>query len=185
MLTWNAMEIVFNGSKWFNGVPTAVGTACGAVTGLVGITPGAAYVTNMWAFMVGALTVLPVFFTPRAVHLVGVDDRLDAFAFHGIGGIMGTLLTGLFATRYGAYAPNDGAFYFNAPQYGKQIAGILVTVFLSVVATTVIYWTLWVLAYAFGSSLTIPKEDQDNADVSQHGESAYSKEVETAAATAA
>ena len=55
MLTWNAMEITFNGTRWFNGVPTAVGAACGAVAGLVGITPACGYVTNMWAFFIGAL----------------------------------------------------------------------------------------------------------------------------------
>lgn len=78
--------------------------------------------------------------------------------------------------------PSLTAVYFNAPQYGKQIAGILVTVFLSVIATTVIYWTLWIVAKVCGSSLVIPREEQDNADVSQHGENAYAKSTEAAPA---
>lgn len=83
-------------------------------------------------------------------------------------------------TRSPRLPPPPGA----APQYGKQIVGILVTIFLSVVATTVIYWTLWAIAYVFGSSLTIPKEEQANSDVSQHGENAYSKDVALVAAVA-
>jgi ammonium transporter, Amt family len=82
MLTWNALEVVFSGPKWFRGSPSAVGAACGAVTGLVVITPAAGFVSNMWAFFFGFLGVIPTFFTPRLVHLVGVDDRLDCFAFH-------------------------------------------------------------------------------------------------------
>lgn len=104
-------------------MPTAVGTACGAVTGLVGITPGAAYVTNMWAFGIGFLTVIPVFFTPKLVHMAGVDDRLDVFAFHGVGGIMGTLLTGLFATVQ-MYSSTNGAFYYNGG-WGTRPAGTI------------------------------------------------------------
>lgn len=76
------LEIICNGTKWFNGTPSAVGTACGLVTGLVAITPAAGYVSNMWAFFFGFLGVIPVFFTPRIVKRLGVDDRLDSFAFH-------------------------------------------------------------------------------------------------------
>lgn len=82
MLTWNLLEIIFSGPKWFRGAPSAVGAACGVVTGLVAITPAAGFVSNMWAFFFGFFGVIPTFFTPRVVRLLGVDDRLDCFAFH-------------------------------------------------------------------------------------------------------
>jgi len=122
LLTWNVMEVIFSPNGWFKGQPTAVGAACGAVTGLVAITPACGYVSNMWAYGIGVITVAVVFFMPRAMKPWGVDDRLDCFAVHGIGGMTGALLTGLFASAHeqqGSTAPTDGAFYYNAPQYAK------------------------------------------------------------------
>lgn len=77
----------------------------------------------------------------------------------GIGGITGTLLTGLFAD-VGQGSGVNGAFFYNDILYAKQIAGVLVVVFLSVVATTVIYWTLWAAAKALGTTIVIPEEHQ-------------------------
>jgi Amt family ammonium transporter len=162
------------GTRAGGGSPTAVGAACGVVSGLVGITPAAGAVTNMWAYFFGFFTALCVFFVPKAVKLVGIDDRLDCFAFHGIGGIVGSLLTGLFAARQEGAAA-DGAFYFNAPLYGTQIAAVLVTVLYSVITTSIIYWVLWAVAKAVGAEITLPAAEQATADVSQHGERAYYK----------
>lgn len=173
MMTWNVLEVIF-GATWGTGSPTAVGAACGVVSGLVGITPAAGFVSNMWAFFFGFFTALCVFFVPKAVKLAGIDDRLDCFAFHGVGGIVGSLLTGLFAARKEG-STVDGAFYFNQPLFGTQIAAVLVTVLFSVVTTTIIYWLLWAVAKAVGTELTLPAGEQATADVSQHGERAYYK----------
>jgi Amt family ammonium transporter len=83
MLAWNLLEIIFSPNGWGKGAPTAVGAACGCVCGLVGITPACGYVSNMWAYFIGAFTSLVVFFTPRLLKPLGVHDALDCFAFHG------------------------------------------------------------------------------------------------------
>lgn len=174
MLTFNALEVIFpaNGAGLLKGHPTAVGAACGAVTGLVVITPACGFVSNMWAYFIGFAGTAVVYFTPRLLKPLGVDDRLDAFAFHGVGGMMGSLLTGLFASTHES-SPVDGAFYFNAPLFGKQIACILVTVLLCVVMTSVIYWVLWGISKAFRTDMRILDEDERDPDASQHGETAY------------
>lgn len=165
-LTW--LQIIGQGR------PTVVGTACGMVTGLVTITPACGYVSTMWSIFIGAFGSLVVIFTPAiARRLTGVDDRLDCFAFHGMGGITGALLTGLFATVSANPGGVDGAFYKNAPLYGKEIAAILVTVAFAVIGTSIIYWVLWGLAKAMGTEITIPRDLQANVDASQHGEKAY------------
>ena len=182
MLAWNLWEVIFSSNGLFKGHPTAVGAACGAVTGLVVITPACGYVDNMWAFFIGAFGSFVVYFTPTILKPLGVDDRLDCFAFHGIGGITGSLLTGLFATVHSdnlvGGANVDGAFYYNAPLYAKQIVSILVTVLLSVVMTTAIYWVLWVCAKICRTDMRIPDEEQHDPDASQHGERAYSRGLE-------
>jgi Amt family ammonium transporter len=178
MLTWNVLETIFSPQGWFKGSPTAVGAACGAVAGLVGITPACGYVSNGWAYFIGFFTALIVFFTPRALAPLGVHDALDCFAFHGVGGITGSLLTGLFAEQEFNAGGFNGAFFFNAPQFGKQIVGVLVTVLMSTVSTTVIYWVLWACAKLLKTTLVISPENQDNVDVSQHGEKAYVKAME-------
>ena len=94
MLTWNLLEVAFCGPRFGTGFPSAVGAACGALAGLIGITPACGYVSPMWAFFIGAATAFFVFFTPHIMKRCGREDRLDCFAFHCVGGITGSLLTG-------------------------------------------------------------------------------------------
>ena len=194
MLTWNLLEIVFNGppGTWFKGKATAVGACCGVLTGLVGITPACGFVAPMWAFFIGAFTVLVVFFAPRAVKRVFpcVDDKLDCFVFHGVGGITGALLTGLFATYTQSgistitYGQANGAFYYNAPTFYKQIVAILVTIAFSVIGTSAIFWIITGLARLFRTDIRIPVEEGHSVDASQHGENAYgAAKVEAFAST--
>jgi Amt family ammonium transporter len=142
MATWNLLEIAVSGTKWFNGRITAVGAACGVVAGLVGITPSAGFVTPMASIAIGAITAVGIYWVPKLVKIVKIDDRLDAFAFHGVGGIIGSLLTGLFANKEVNSGGVDGAFYGTGELLGKQIVAILVTTVISVVGTTVIYWMI-------------------------------------------
>jgi Amt family ammonium transporter len=190
MLTWNALEIVA-GEKWFQGRPSAVGAATGAIVGLVGITPSAGFVAPMWALFIGFFTVLPAF---PAGHLVkrflGVDDCLDCFAIHGVGGAVGSALTGLFANA-GISAnvdqtsmPAQGSFYGQAILLGKQCAGISATVLYTVVATSVIFWVLWALAKALRDTIDLSPENRNFPDSSQHGETAYFKDKASAPSAA-
>lgn len=104
MIWWALLEILVGPGPvckrlgWCTGKPTAVGAACGAVTGLVVITPACGYIRAMNSLLCGIVGVTVVFFSLRLVRKTGVEDRLDCFAFHGIGGATGTLLTGLFAS---------------------------------------------------------------------------------------
>jgi Amt family ammonium transporter len=184
LLTWNVMEIVFNNSEkgYFKGRPTAVGSAMGTVAGLVGITPACGWVSPMWAIFIGFFTSMGVFFVPRLMRkFTGVDDVLDCFAVHGVGGMIGAALTGLFANpsyHNGAYqgvtgAVFKGSFYGQAERLGIQCAGISVTILVSVVGTGLIYAVLWAIAKALGDTVHIPLELQGNSDASLHGEQAY------------
>ncbi len=183
MLTWGIMETAFNGDKWFAGRPTAVGAATGAVIGLVGVTPACGFVSNMWALFIGFFTVLVCFSAPRFIKArLGVDDRLDVFACHGLGGIMGSLLTGLFASKETGGSFVDGGFYGDGGVlFGKQIVSILVTVAMSCITTTIIFWVLQGLAWALKTDIRIPEDTAHEVDVSQHGEKAYFRAVKAVA----
>lgn len=175
MVSWGMLEYIFGGDKWFGGRPTAVGAATGAIIGLVGVTPACGFVSNMWALFIGFFTVIPSYFLPTIIkHRLGIDDRLDVFACHGVGGIMGSLLTGLFATiEYGDSFVNGGFYGDGGVLLGKQIVAILVTVTLSVIATSIIFWVLQLSAWALKTDIRIPENLQSEVDASQHGEKAY------------
>jgi len=185
MLSWGVMEMIFGGDTLFTGRASAVGAATGAVVGLVAITPACGYVTQMWSLFIAFFTVIVCFFSPRLVRLLGIDDRLDCFAFHGVGGAMGALLTGLFASADWA-PPNvvNGGFYGNGRQFGVQIAGVLVTIFMSVVGTTVIFWFLQLVSWGLKVDLRIADAHAGELDVSQHGEKAYFRATRSMASEA-
>ena len=188
MLTWNVFEIVFSRHGFGRGRATAVGAASGAVVGLVAITPGCAYVDPMFATFIGFFTSGVVFFVPEFMRWLGADDRLDCFAVHGVGGMVGSALTGLFANgAYGSPDPSNvlgnpawvaapfGSFYGNAVLLGKQCASISVTILFAAVGTSVIYCFVWVVAYAFGESPAIAPHKQENVDAKLHRAAAYSR----------
>jgi len=185
MLTWNIMEVAANGAAPFKGLPTAVGAATGAIVGLVGVTPGAGLVSPMWALFIGCFTSAGVFFLPRLIkRLTGVDDTLDCFAIHGIGGMIGSALTGLFAN--GSFSGGvNGSFYGSSIALGKQCAAISVVVLYCSIATSLIYWVLWACASALKDTLDIPLAEHADADTSQHGERAYYSKTTAVAPTAA
>jgi Amt family ammonium transporter len=171
MLVWNLMEVVFDGETLGQGFPTAIGTATAIVAGLVGITPGAGLVAPMWAIFIGSFTAASVFFAPRLLKkYLGVNDVLDCFAVHGIGGMVGAALTGLFANPTYGSATAVGSFYRNAVQLGIQCAGITVTIVYSAIGTALIYGFLYLIARGLGQTLSIPAGM--SPDVSQHGEKA-------------
>jgi len=173
MMTWSALEWAFPPTApFFTGRPTSIGAACGAVVGLVAITPACGYVAIGFGMLIALIAAVCVFFAQRNIKWLGVDDRLDVFAFHGVAGMVGTSLTGLFATT-GADSPVNGAFYSShGKQFAIQLAGVATTVLLCSVGTTVIYHVLALAARALGDSMRISDAVED-IDASQHGESAY------------
>ncbi|KAJ1488105.1 ammonium transporter family-domain-containing protein [Baffinella frigidus] len=144
--------------------PSVLGIVSGSVMGLVMITPGAGYVDQTGAFFIGLIGGVLGYFSIQLKHRLGFDDALDAFGVHGIGGIVGGLLTGLFANPdiNGA----AGAFYGNPMQFPLQIYGIVVVIAWSGVLSAII---LKCIDLTIGLRVTEEEEDQ-GLDFSIHGE---------------
>jgi Amt family ammonium transporter len=163
MVTWAMLE-------WFrSGKPTAVGVATGAVVGLVTITPAAGFVTPMGALAMGTIGSVISYITIQLFSRTRLDDSLDVFACHGMGGITGSILTALFATTAVNADGANGLFYGNAGLLWPQVAGTLAAATLAATATAVIL---------LGLKATIglrPEEDdeQQGLDVTEHAEEAY------------
>ncbi len=167
MVSWLAIERVHTGR------PTLVGASTGLVAGLVVVTPGAGFV-EPWAALVMGLIVSPVCYLAIS-HLktkFGYDDALDAFGCHGIGGILGGVLTGLFCVPELSWTGKGGLFYTgDVSLLVSQILGIVVTVVIVLVLDLVIAAMVKVL---FHGSLRVDEADEAlGLDASQHGESAY------------
>jgi ammonium transporter, Amt family len=163
-LTWMTVSWIRHGH------PSVLGAAAGAVAGLVGITPAAGFVSPSSAILIGlgagAFCCLAVDLLKSTLQ---VDDALDVFAVHGVGGIWGALATGIFAdfsvNEYGA----DGLLYGNPDQLVKQAVAVAVVVVFSAVATFAI---LKLVDLAIG--LRVPEQDEVlGLDSTQHGELAY------------
>jgi ammonium transporter, Amt family len=165
-LTWTIIEWVLRGK------PTAVGIASGFLAGLVGITPAAGFVLPVGALLIGSITAVCCFFGVSLRAKLGFDDSLDTFPVHGLGGTVGALLTGVFATKAVNAAGNDGLFAGNP--------GLLVTQFIGVVATYVFAAVgTFVILKLLGQfmELRVPSSAEDQGlDIGQHGEEAYGED---------
>jgi Amt family ammonium transporter len=154
-----------------NKKPTVVGIATGAVAGLVAITPAAGFVDITGALAIGAIVSIVCFIMVGYVKpKLGYDDSLDAFGVHGIGGIIGALATGLFATT-AIQSAYSGAFYGNPGQFKIQLIAVLATVVYSAVLTIILFWGVEKL---FGLRAT-SEEETSGLDITQHGEIAYTE----------
>ncbi|MFM7470157.1 MAG: ammonium transporter [Nodosilinea sp.] len=129
---WIVLEWVLTGK------PTAVGLATGAVAGLVGITPAAGFVTPVAALLIGAITATCCFYAIRIKNKLGIDDALDTFPVHGVGGTVGAILTGFFATKSVNAAGADGLFYGDPSQVLKQLAGVVVAYLIAGIGTFIL-----------------------------------------------
>ena len=155
------------------GKPTLVGASTGLVAGLVAITPGAGFVEPWAALIIGA-AVPPVCFFAIS-HLkarFGYDDALDAFGCHGIGGIVGGVLTGLFCVPELSWTDFGGLFYTGDPTLLiAQVLGIAVTIAIVLILDLVLVLVVKALC---GGSLRVDEADEAlGLDISEHGESAY------------
>ena len=165
-LTWAAMEWIVRGK------PTILGTCSGVVAGLVCITPASGYVTPCWAFVMGVAVGIVCYLACTALKgRFGYDDSLDVFGVHGMGGTLGALLTGVFATRAtGATGSDNLLGLIEGGQVWKaQIIAVLLTWVLAVGGTFIL---LKVLDAVMG--LRVSREAEiEGLDVSQHGEEGY------------
>jgi ammonium transporter, Amt family len=159
--------------------PTAVGIASGFLAGLVGITPCAGYVSPLAALLVGAITSTVCFFGVSLRAKLQFDDSLDAFPVHGLGGTVGALLTGIFASKeyYQIPGPDGqpiklGLIDGHPDQITKQIISIIATYAFAAIGTFIILK---------GLSLVMPLRAREEAeyqglDISEHGEEGYGEE---------
>ena len=151
--------------------PTLVGASTGLVVGLVAITPGAGFVPIWSAFIIGALVSPICYFGVILIKKkLKIDDALDAFGCHGIGGIWGGIATGLFAQKsINSTARWDGLFFGDYHLFVAQLLGIVITIAIAVAGTFVCVAVVRI----FTPLRVSPKEEQLGLDISQHGESAY------------
>ena len=165
-LTWLIVEWVLRGK------PTAVGIASGFLAGLVGITPAAGYVTPIGAILIGSITSVCCFFAVSLRAKLQFDDSLDTFPIHGMGGTIGALLTGIFATKAVNAAGDDGLLFGNAGQLWEQFVGVIATYVFAAVGTFVILKLLGLIM-----PLRVkPVAEEQGLDINEHGEEGYGDE---------
>lgn len=164
-LTWMVLDWTCNHK------PTTVGACTGAVAGLVAITPAAGTVDLLGAFFIGLITSLVCFYMVGVVKpKFGYDDTLDAFGVHGIGGIIGSILTGVFATQaISGEGGVEGALYGDWHQLWVQTAATLVSIAFSAVMTFILFKVTDKLV-----GIRVDKRvEEEGLDIYEHGESAY------------
>jgi Amt family ammonium transporter len=151
------------------GRATAVGAATGIVVGLVAITPAAGFVSPAGALALGAVAALPSYCVIALRSRTRIDDSLDVFAGHGIGGLTGALLTGVLAEKIWNSAGNDGLLFGNPAQLGLQALGALSAALYAAAMTLAILKALSLVT----SLRALPRSEGVGMDVTQHGEEAY------------
>ncbi len=164
LTTWIALDLGRTGRA------TAVGAATGIVVGLVAVTPAAGFVTPLSAIWIGALAAVASHLALEVRRRLPVDDSLEVFSCHGVAGIVGALLTGVFATRTVNPGGADGLLAGNAGQLGVQAVAVVVTVVLAGGVTAVV-----LVAMRAFMGIRVPLEAEvQGVDISEHGEEAYS-----------
>ncbi len=156
------------------GKPTALGLASGVVSGLVAITPAAGFVDPWAALVIGLLAGAVCFLAVLAKYRLGYDDSLDAFGVHGVGGLLGAVLTGVFARQRsydGSEVPigADGLLYGGVGQLGVQILAAVAAAAYAALVTAVL---LKLLDRTLGLRVAEPDE-REGLDTSVHGEQGY------------
>jgi len=156
--------------EWLHrGKPTMFGAATGSIAGLATITPASGFVGPMSALCIGLAAGAICYIALNMKNRFGYDDSLDAFGVHGIGGILGTLATGLLAQKILNPGGADGLFFGSGNMLISQIIAVSVTAIYSFVITVII---LKVIDWTIG--LRVDEEAEfEGLDISQHGESGY------------
>lgn len=165
-LTWLIVEKVLRGK------PTAVGAATGAVAGLVGITPAAGFVTPVAAILIGSITAVVCFYAVSLKAKLQFDDSLDTFPVHGIGGTLGAILTGIFATTEVNELGKDGLLRGNPSLLVTQVVAIIIAYVIAAVGTFVL---LKIINATVGLRPK-PEVELQGMDIHEHGEEGYGQE---------
>ena len=165
-----AAALAWAGAEWaVKGKPSVLGAISGAVAGLVAITPASGFVLPGPALLIGVAAGVGCYWASTWLkHLLGYDDSLDAFGVHGIGGIIGALLTGVFA--FGPLTADkdhpNGIYIGGLEQLGHQAVAVGATIAYTAVVTLLILLVVWIV---FGLRVT-PEEEREGLDVVLHGE---------------
>jgi len=154
-MTFCLLDVVRHGKRW-----SVVGLCSGAVAGLVGITPACGYIPIYFAVPVGVITAITTHFAMDLKDVLHIDDGLDVFALHGVGGFTGNVLTGLFAADYvaamdGASVIPGGWINQHYIQLGHQLAGCVAILGYSFTVTAVL---LLAMNRIPGLKLRVPEE---------------------------
>jgi Amt family ammonium transporter len=164
VLSWAVVEWVYKGK------PSLLGGISGAVAGLVGITPGAGLVGPGGALIIGMLTAaLCVWGVNGLKRMLGADDTLDVFGIHGVGGIVGALLTGVFNAKP-LGGPGLESLADVPYQVWLQLEGVLITVAWS---AAVAWFAYYVAGKLCGGMRVSAEAEREGLDINSHGESAY------------
>jgi Amt family ammonium transporter len=164
LLSWMVVDVLKQGK------PTMIGACTGVVAGLVAITPAAGFVP-IWAALIIGLTAGPLCYLGISIikKKLKVDDALDAFGCHGIGGMWGGLMTGFFADPTINEAASSGLFFGDAVQFKAQVGSIIVTILVAAIGTLICAAITRIF-----TTLRVSKRDElTGLDRSQHGEMAY------------
>ena len=165
LLTWMLIEVIREGK------PTLVGASTGLVIGLVAITPGAGFVPVWASFIIGILVSPICYFTVILLkQKLKIDDALDAFGCHGIGGIWGGIATGLFGkTSINSVAKWDGLVFGDHRLFLAQVLSIVITIAVAIVGTLICIGIVRI----FTPLRVDPGGGRVGLEASQHGENAY------------
>jgi Amt family ammonium transporter len=157
--TWMIVEWMMRGK------PTVIGIATGAVAGLVAITPASGFVGPLGSIAIGAAAGIVCYWGCTGLkHMLGYDDALDAFGVHAVGGIVGALLTGVFAIEQ--YGGTAGVLEGNPVQFINQCIGVAIVFVYDAVVSLII---LWVINMVIGLRVN-PEVEREGLDIALHGE---------------
>ncbi|WP_442939120.1 ammonium transporter [Nostoc sp.] len=165
-LMWLILESILRGK------PTAVGAATGAVAGLVGITPAAGFVTPLSAILIGFITAFVCFYAISFKHKLQIDDALDTFPVHGVGGTIGAILTAIFATTQVNGAGKDGVLRGNFGELGVELVAIAVAYIIAGAGT-------WIILKVIDATVGLRVKEEaelQGLDINEHGEEGYNSE---------
>jgi Amt family ammonium transporter len=172
-----AAAVSWTFAEWaLKGKPSLLGAISGAIAGLVAITPACGYVGPMGGLVLGLLAgVICLWGVNGLKRMIGADDALDVFGVHGVGGVLGAILTGVFVNpKFGGtgvydYVANKVGDFDAVAQLISQLWGVGVTIVWSGVAAYISYK---IVDLTIGLRVT-EEEERDGLDISSHGESAY------------
>lgn len=163
-LVWMWVEWVHRGR------PTVLGVASGAIAGLATVTPGAGFVGPFSAMIIGVFAGVLCYFAVVWKGRMGYDDSLDVVGIHGVGGVVGILATGLFASKAVNSSGGDGLFFGHGAQLGIQAIVVVAVALFSLVGT----WLILKVVDASVGLRVSPEDESTGLDLSQHNERAYS-----------